>query len=282
MGLATLWIRAPELYRGVDASTRASAVATTRTGIFAALAGLAAIASLIVNARSLAETQRANRDAHQRELEVQVTDRYTKAITQLGDRDSLAIRLGGIYALERIAIDSARDHRTVVEVLSAYVRVGTRSPPGDQDEPRTPPALGADLRAALTVLGRLPDRPDTPRRPHRSQPGQRSARRSEPGRCQTRQGEPEARRAQPGGSGRCPTRLGEPRRCRVRWGEHDRCPARRSGPDWCSTRRDGPARAWLYGANLTGATCLSAAQIATAGGDESTRLPAGLAPPAFW
>ncbi|TKK85217.1 hypothetical protein FDA94_26455 [Herbidospora galbida] len=44
-----------------------------------------------------------------------VTDRYTKAIEQLGS-DKLDIRLGGIYALERIARDSARDHPTVMEV----------------------------------------------------------------------------------------------------------------------------------------------------------------------
>jgi hypothetical protein len=31
------------------------------------------------------------------------------------------VRLGGSYALERIARDSARDHPTVMEVLSAYV-----------------------------------------------------------------------------------------------------------------------------------------------------------------
>jgi hypothetical protein len=51
----------------------------------------------------------------------QLTERYTKAIEQLGS-DKLDVRLGGIYALERIAADSERDHPTVVEVLSAFVR----------------------------------------------------------------------------------------------------------------------------------------------------------------
>ena len=50
-----------------------------------------------------------------------VTDRFTKAIEQLGS-DNLAVRLGGIYALERIAKDSKRDHWTIMEVLTAYVR----------------------------------------------------------------------------------------------------------------------------------------------------------------
>jgi hypothetical protein len=67
----------------------------------------------------------------QQELEAtrdqQVTERFTRAIDQLGATDDgnprLEIRLGGIYALERIARDSpARDYSTVMEVLTAYVR----------------------------------------------------------------------------------------------------------------------------------------------------------------
>src|SRR5205085_43814 len=73
--------------------------------------------------------------------EGQITDRFTKAIDQLGKSDSpssdepetkkgltpsreslLAVRLGGIYALERIARDSPRDHWQIMEVLTAYVR----------------------------------------------------------------------------------------------------------------------------------------------------------------
>jgi hypothetical protein len=50
----------------------------------------------------------------------QVTDRYTKAIEQLGP-DKLDVRIGSIYALERVAYDSARDHSTVMEVLAAFI-----------------------------------------------------------------------------------------------------------------------------------------------------------------
>jgi uncharacterized protein YjbI with pentapeptide repeats len=58
----------------------------------------------------------------------QITERFTRAIEQLGATDDkgemkLEIRLGGIYALERIALDSPeRDYSTVMEVLTAYVR----------------------------------------------------------------------------------------------------------------------------------------------------------------
>ncbi|HEY6248387.1 MAG TPA: hypothetical protein VI685_00410, partial [Candidatus Angelobacter sp.] len=53
--------------------------------------------------------------------EGQITDRFAKAIEQLGAAKA-GVRVGGIYALERIAKDSERDHWTVMEVLTAYIR----------------------------------------------------------------------------------------------------------------------------------------------------------------
>jgi len=89
--------------------------------------------------------------------EGQVTERFTRAIDQLGN-DQLDVRLGGIYALERIAADSERDHGPVIEVLNAYVRRRARWSPkeGEQDatlggsKRRTPP----DVQAAMRVIGR--------------------------------------------------------------------------------------------------------------------------------
>jgi hypothetical protein len=83
--------------------------------------------------------------------EGQVTDRYAKAVEQLGS-DKLDVRIGGIYALERVACDWARDHPTVMEVLTAFVRERSLeqwSRPAD-DVPGTRP----DIQAALTVIGR--------------------------------------------------------------------------------------------------------------------------------
>jgi hypothetical protein len=106
-----------------------------------------------------------------------LTDRYAKAIEHLGSA-TIDVRLGGIYALERIAHDSPRvqDQATIVEVLSAFVRV--HSDPVyrlRKDQPELKPEskehereLAAkhveaerfpiDVQAALTVLGRLPRR----------------------------------------------------------------------------------------------------------------------------
>jgi uncharacterized protein YjbI with pentapeptide repeats len=59
--------------------------------------------------------------------EGQITERFTRAIDQLGsvDKDgnpAIEIRLGGIYALERIANESDKDYWPIVEILMAYVR----------------------------------------------------------------------------------------------------------------------------------------------------------------
>jgi hypothetical protein len=93
-----------------------------------------------------------------------VTDRYTRAIEQLGS-DKLDVRIGGIYALERVARDSARDHPTVMEVLTAFIREHSHeqwSPPGPGGW-ETGRGTRPDLQAAFTVLGRRDQKHDTRR-----------------------------------------------------------------------------------------------------------------------
>ncbi len=50
-----------------------------------------------------------------------MTDRYAKAIEQPRS-DKLDVRIGGIYAQERIAHDRPWDHPAVLEVLAAFPR----------------------------------------------------------------------------------------------------------------------------------------------------------------
>jgi len=85
----------------------------------------------------------------------QVTDRFSKAIIQLGSQE-ITERLGGIYALERIAKDSGRDHWTVMETLCAFVRDKSQiqSEGGAVSEDQPVPHLPTDLQAACTVIGR--------------------------------------------------------------------------------------------------------------------------------
>ncbi|MET9631867.1 pentapeptide repeat-containing protein [Lentzea sp. NPDC006480] len=67
----------------------------------------------------------------------QVTEQYTKAVEHLG-ADKAPVRLGGLYALERLAQDNEGHRQTVVNVICAYLRM-----PYDSLEP--PP--GKDSRA---------------------------------------------------------------------------------------------------------------------------------------
>jgi len=112
-------------------------------------AGLLAAGALAFTARNFILSQRTLALTEQG----QVTERYTKAIEQLGS-DKLDVRIGGIYALERIASDSARDHPTVIEVLSTFIREHSTEP-----GPLVPLEHGgsrarADVLAAATVIGR--------------------------------------------------------------------------------------------------------------------------------
>ena len=111
------------------------------------------------------ETSAANREQQRLTAEGQITDRYTKAVEQLGQPgpEKIAIRLGAIYALERIMRDSALDQPAVVEVLAAFIRVHAPAPkqPVPLDMLRPP----VDIQAALAVLTR--------RDPTRDRPGGR-------------------------------------------------------------------------------------------------------------
>ncbi|MFG6197734.1 pentapeptide repeat-containing protein [Nonomuraea sp. JJY05] len=105
---------------------------------------------LVFTAGSLIYTARTLETAQQG----QVTDRYTKAVEQLGSK-SLDVRVGAIYALERLARDSPRDRQTIVDVLAAFVR--EHDPKPETKFPKTGPLPPTtDIAAALTVLTRNP------------------------------------------------------------------------------------------------------------------------------
>lgn len=95
--------------------------------------------------------------------EGQITDRFTRAIEQLGN-DNVDIRIGAIYALERIARNSPVDRTAVQFTLAAFVRnhspwhVGT---PGGPVHPTVAveerpwlQILAPDIQAAVGVLAR--------------------------------------------------------------------------------------------------------------------------------
>ncbi|MEU3994155.1 pentapeptide repeat-containing protein [Streptomyces platensis] len=138
-------------------SAQATAVSGMRTALVALGAGLLVAAGIFYTHRTLELT----REGH-------VTDRFTRAVEQLG-AGVLEVRLGGIYSLERIMHDSPKDYQTVLEVLAAFVRErgAVRSPSRSGGDPRVARARrrisffalpstqpSTDVQAALTVLGR--------------------------------------------------------------------------------------------------------------------------------
>jgi membrane protein implicated in regulation of membrane protease activity len=139
-----------------------TALANVRGQLLTLGAGLVALAALVFTAlnfsllrRNSEQTDRWQRQTHELTGQGQVTDRYTKAIEQLGS-DKLDVRIGGIYALERIARDSPRDHPTVMEVLTAFIREHSHEPwpPPDTGSPEQQRLTRPDVQAAVTVVGR--------------------------------------------------------------------------------------------------------------------------------
>lgn len=104
-----------------------------------------------------------SRDERRLDRSGHLTDRYSGAVEHLGHATA-DVQLGGIYALERLGLDS-EDHRlAVIEVLCAFVREHGAIPPGNvADEVSAPPAVPSvyavsrqpvTVQAALNVLQR--------------------------------------------------------------------------------------------------------------------------------
>ncbi|MFG2385214.1 pentapeptide repeat-containing protein [Streptomyces avermitilis] len=115
-------------------------------GLLVSMATLAVAAFAWMSIKQVNSEQNITREG-------QITDRYNAAVENLGN-SSQDVRLGGIYALQRIMEDSPRDQPTVIDVLSAYVRAHTSKAPSvtadaSLDRPDGP---ANDVAAALSVL----------------------------------------------------------------------------------------------------------------------------------
>lgn len=129
---------------------RVSAITEERRTILAAFAAAGAGITLWYTH----QRQKLDRDSNR-------TDRYTRAVEQLGDDSKPAVQLGGVYALERVAQDSPRDHDVAFAVLSAFIRqqsaaqASTRTKPAD-GSPGWRGSLGEPVKAAIAVVQRNP------------------------------------------------------------------------------------------------------------------------------
>ncbi len=207
----------------------------------------------------------------------QITERFTRAIDQLGattdekeGKPKLEIRLGGIYALERIARDSfERDYMTIMEVLTAYVRENASlSSKGTTEQslasaPQEKPR--ADIQAILDVLK---TRQDT--------------RRGAMGISMSYFFWLDLRKTNLSGADLSDAHVFD---FRVPFDETPYLRgANLSGADLSRTNLRGTnlLSADLSGADLSGAEGLTQEQLKQAIGDETTKLPEGLERPKSW
>jgi hypothetical protein len=144
---ATAWLLSEAEQARDPAAARVEAI---KTGL-AIGAGTGGVFALLLAVRRQWHQELSAAATEHDAAERRVTELYTKAVEQLGSPQA-PVRLGGLYALERVAQNMPEQRQTVVNVLCAYLRM-----------PFTPPS------AAPRRLGiRRPPRPQHPyRRPIR-------------------------------------------------------------------------------------------------------------------
>jgi uncharacterized protein YjbI with pentapeptide repeats len=142
----------------LTAADRAKAINDVRATLLQGIGGVVILLGAYFTYRQL----QIGREQLQIAQQGQVTERFTRAIDQLGNAE-LDVRLGGIYALERIGNDSPDDRATIAEVLTAFVRSHAPWPPrlpgqyvANAPIERLPElqVQAPDVQAALTVLAR--------------------------------------------------------------------------------------------------------------------------------
>ena len=77
-----------------------------------------------------------------------ISQQVSKGFQDLGNKDAIMVRLGGIYGLEGVMSTSEQYHQPVLEALCAFVRDGTIGMIVNDRGPAT------DIQAALAVIGR--------------------------------------------------------------------------------------------------------------------------------
>ena len=85
-----------------------------------------------------------------------ITDAFTRAIEQLGsgsdDKPNIEVRLGAIYALERLSQKNDDYYQAIIDILVSYVRHNAPIPLEDTRSPTDKTRI--DMQTAMTVLGR--------------------------------------------------------------------------------------------------------------------------------
>jgi hypothetical protein len=132
-----------------------------RSAVLQGLAGLLVVIGAIATWRQVHVSR-----------EGQLTDRFSRAVDQLGSQN-VDVRIGALYALERIARNSPADRNPIQYMLGAFIRTHMPWPVGAADGPEHPTATvdeqlpwmrvrAPDIQAAMGVLGRIAPSRDQP------------------------------------------------------------------------------------------------------------------------
>ena len=179
----TLWLLLA--YTGGDAGANRVQLEAIRTAATISV-GVGGLAALLLAARRQQSTEIALKQKDRDQADSaqvaaitaadaearRITELYTRAVEQLGS-EKAPVRLGGLYALERLAQDHPEQRQTIVNVWCAYLRMpftppstsprrlGTRRPPrsrqasGVSPQPSAPGPAGAGAGAREELEVRL-------------------------------------------------------------------------------------------------------------------------------
>ncbi|MGL5076557.1 MAG: hypothetical protein ACRDBG_12150 [Waterburya sp.] len=129
-----LWLfyKLPQLFANTDTQLFALDVVKTIISAASLIAAVIAAIGLLVNYQDALKNRELTQERLVADQERLVTDRFAKAVEQIGN-DKEEVIIGGIYSLERIAKDSPKDQCTIMEILTAFVRKNFPIPPEIQN-----------------------------------------------------------------------------------------------------------------------------------------------------
>lgn len=146
----------------IAAQDRLKAVNDVRTTLLQVVGGIVVLFGAYATWRQV----RVSQDGLRATREGYVTDRFSRAVDQLGS-EKLDVRIGGLHALWRIAEQSDRDREAIISIQAAYLRTHLSWPPAGPESLAADASVNdvapletraADAQVALTALGVLCER----------------------------------------------------------------------------------------------------------------------------
>ena len=154
---SVLWIMFPEWL--VDRESGSATIRNLVLAIAALIALPLAIWRSIVAERQATAAQKQSLTAQEQSKTARrglLNERYQKGAEMLGS-PILSVRLGGVYALERLAKNHCRGyHIQIMQLFSAFVRNATADEVGDKEVQtgNDEPVLREDVQAIMEFLGK--------------------------------------------------------------------------------------------------------------------------------